>query len=104
MARSIHLFVVVSGFAMLAEGFVAFFYRPGWMVQQGAITPRGLLVAILFGLGVTSMDLVVQCIRSWVRDRAPSEMAAVTHLTPSATVGALDEDAQPEGLEPPLAA
>jgi len=102
MARSIHFFVVVSGFAMLAEGFFAFFYRPGWMVQQGAITPRGLLVAILFGLGVASMDLVVQRIRSWLQGREPSEKAAVTYLTPSAGVAALD--ARREEVEPPLAA
>jgi hypothetical protein len=106
MARSVHLFVVVSGFAMMAEGFFALFYSPGWMVQQGAITIRGLLVSVMFGFGVTIVDVMAQRLRTWLRNRTPnsSQEPQVTHTLPSRSIVAVEEKAQREAVEPPLAA
>jgi hypothetical protein len=64
MARTIHLCVVVSGLAMMAEGFVALFYKPAWMVQQNAITVRGILVAVAFGVVVALLDVAFVRLRT----------------------------------------
>ena len=64
MARTIHLCLIASGLAMLAEVFVALFYNPAWMVQQNAITMRGILAAVAFGLVVALLDLVFVWLRT----------------------------------------
>ena len=74
MARTIHLFVVVSGFAMMAEGFAALFYKPAWMVQQNAITLRGLLAAAAFGFAIALIDYIQLRVRKSIERRQPSEV------------------------------
>jgi hypothetical protein len=64
MARALHLFVVVSGLSMMAEGVIALFYQPGWMVQQNAITIRGLAAAVALGFTIAILDRV----RGWISE------------------------------------
>jgi hypothetical protein len=69
MARTLHLFGVVSGLAMMAEGVVGLFYQPGWMVQQNAITIRGFAAAIAFAFAVALLDRAFVWARTLVSQR-----------------------------------
>ena len=68
------------------------------MVQQGAITIRGLLVTVMFSFGVTIVDVMVQRLRTWLRNRTPnpSQEPQVTHTLPSGSIVAVEEKAQRE--------
>ncbi len=57
MVRAIHVFIVASGFAMLAVVPLSFFYRPAWLVQQNAITLKGIAACFAFGLTIALGDM-----------------------------------------------
>jgi len=99
MARTIHLFVVVSGLAMMAEGFVALFYKSAWMVQQNAITVRGLLAALACGFAVALLDVVFVRLRTSTRTPKTKQSQPVR----AATV-ILEKRELERQTEPPLAA
>ena len=98
MARTIHLLIVVSGFAMMAEGFVALFYKPAWMVQQNAITVRGILAAVAFGFAVALLDFVFARLRARTAQAKQSRGAVAAPTLLPETRGFERE------TEPPLAA
>ena len=94
MARTIHLFIVVSGLTMMAEGVIGLFYQPGWMVQQNAITIRGLAAAVAFGFALAVLDRLFRWVRETVGRGRTS--VAVVDAAPASFTGsaapAMDRD------------
>lgn len=96
MARTIHLLIVVSGLTMMAEGVIALFYQPGWMVQQNALTIRGLAAAVAFSFALAVLDRLFR----WVRERvgrgrtsvAVIDAAPVSFTGPAAPAMDRDEE------------
>jgi len=83
MARFIHLFVVVSGFALLAVVPLSFFSRPAWLLQQNSITFTGIAAAFALGFVTAAGDGAIRRLRATYRTWLQRQSAAASSPRPS---------------------
>ena len=76
MARFIHLFVVVSGFALLAVVPLSFFNLPAWLLQQNSITFTGIAGAFALGFVIAGGDVAIRRLRATFRTWIQRQSAA----------------------------
>ena len=87
MARFIHLFVVVSGFALLAVVPLSFFNLPAWLLQQNSITFTGIAGAFALGFVIAGGDDAIRRLRAtfrtWIQRQSAAQSGSVTAESPT---------------------
>jgi hypothetical protein len=63
VARSVHLFVVSFGLALMGGGIWALFHQPPWMVSGGALTLRIVFVGFGVAFAISLADIAIAIAR-----------------------------------------